>query len=136
MGNVLSQKEIANENWKVLITPKSGSIPAGQQSINWMLSKSPKAKVGNGAVLIQQINWMVSPMLCTLPGFPQHSGSTAIVPIVTTAVKTKCDKMPVLRKGDKGSCMCLFVNPQNGASMNASCDFEIIDAGQMGVKGS
>ncbi len=132
----MSKKEIANENWKVLITPKAGSIPASQQAISWVLNKSPKGKAKNGSILIQNINWMVNPMLCSLPGFPQHSGSTTVAPITATAVKTKCDQMPVLRKGDKGSCMCLFTNPQNGATVNATCDFKIIDAGQMEVKGS
>ena len=131
----MSEKEIANENWKVLITPKAGSIPASQQVITWILTKSPKGKAGGGAVLTQKINWMVSPMLCTLPGFPQHTGSTSVVPIMPTAAKTKCDKMPVMRKGDKGSCMCMFINPSNAATMNAACDFEIVDAGQTSIKG-
>jgi hypothetical protein len=44
--------------------------------------------------------------------------------------------MPVLRKGDKGMCSCTFTNPATGATSPGMCDFEIMDAGQMVVKGA
>ncbi len=132
----MSGKEIANENWVLQITPKAGSSPGSQQAITWILIKAPKEKVGGGAILTQHINWMVSPNLCSFPGFPMHTGSTAVVPIMATAAKTTCGKKPVMRKGDKGSCNCMFINPQNGATMSAMCDFEIADAGQAKIKGA
>ena len=131
----MSAKEIANENWKVLITPKSGSIPGSQQAITWILMKAPKERVEQGAILTQQISWVVSPNICSFPGFPVHTGSIGVVPIMATATKTKCGKMPVMRTGDKGSCSCMFTNPSNGATMSAMCDFEIIYAGQATIKG-
>lgn len=132
----MSAKEIANENWKVLITPKSGSIPGSQQAITWILMKAPKEKVDKGAILTQQISWVVSPNVCSFPGFPVHTGSIGVVPIMATAAKTKCGKMPVMRAGDKGSCSCMFSNPSSGATTSAMCDFEIIYAGQATIKGA
>jgi hypothetical protein len=132
----MSAKDIANENWVALITPNSGSIPASQQAISWILTKSSKSKAGGGSVLTRTINWTVSPNLCTFSGFPVHSGSTVTVPIMASAAKTKCDNMPVLRTGDKGNCTCTFTNPSSGATMMASCGFEISTAGQVVSKGS
>jgi hypothetical protein len=132
----MSAKEIANENWVASITPNAGSIPASQQAITWMLTKSSKSKAGSASVLTQMINWTVSSNLCTFAGFPVHSGSISTVPITATAAKTKCDNMPVLRAGDIGNCTCMFTNPSSGATTAASCKFEISAAGQLAAKGS
>jgi hypothetical protein len=127
----MAEKSIANENYTLGITNLSPGVSVfGVPNETRILAL--KSKVDEKKILLSAIQYsFTAGSPCVLP---MHTFISGIGSIQATAIKTKCDGLPVMREGDSGSCSGSFTNNNSGLPVSCSCTLRIANAGQTKVK--
>lgn len=103
----------------------------GVDDVTIIATRATKSKAENHPLCVASVNALftaATPCPHTFAGHTFTAGGGAVA--VATATKTKDTGIPILRKGDSGTCIGAWVNTASGAAVPCACNAEISDPGQ------
>jgi len=140
----MTLENVCTENLLLKFTNTSLAPPGlvykgdqGTDTVKIVPTYSTKVQWNNKRIATQQINitFTVATGGCAFTN-AAHTFVTGAAFLQASAIATRGENLPVLRKGDQSMLGCLgsWTNNSTGAAVSCACSVEVTDAGQTQVK--